>query len=266
MEIVNSAGVRIFLASEMVEEGLVWETVTEPGYWFGALLTGRLEVRRSPFGESRLAGGETLRFSTREPIETRRRALSAGPISAVFVNFSAEAAYEILGEEALAGFDDPEAASPAFPAFARSIAWRMMGCSLQGPARRLYLGAKALEIAAHALSGAAEPVKGMTPRDVEKLHEARAILTEEMAAPPSLPDLAKRLGLNLARLNHGFHELFGQPPYAWLKARRLERGKALLESEGLSVSDAARRIGYQPQHFATEFRRRFGIAPSESRR
>ncbi|MFE3835943.1 helix-turn-helix transcriptional regulator [Pseudogemmobacter sonorensis] len=97
------------------------------------------------------------------------------------------------------------------------------------------------------------------------LHEARAILTVELRQPPTLPELARRLGLNVTRLGQGFRMLSGVPPCAWLKAQRLDRAKAMIECGDQSVSGVARQVGYQPQHFATEFRNRFGVAPSALR-
>lgn len=264
MEIIDGPGIQVFLAQERIESGRVWDSVTAPGYWMGTLLDGEVAVRQSILRERSWFGGGGALFASDEPVETRHRALSSGPMAAVFVRFDPVLAPDILGEEALEVFSGPDG---GLPEIARNIAWQMLGCRMAGAARRMYIGAKALEIAAHALArvSPAHDAARLTTREIRLLHEARAILDAELRDPPSLPDLARRLGMNLTRLNQGFRMLFGQPPYAWLKSQRLERAKALIESGRMNISDVARQVGYQPQHFSTEFRSRFGSAPSALR-
>ena len=264
MEIIDGPGIQVFLAREQIESGSVWDSVTAPGYWMGTLLDGEVAVRQSIVHERSWFGGGGALFASDEPVETRHRALSSGPMSAVFVRFDPILAPEILGEEALDVFSAP---GGGLPDIARNLAWQMMACRMEGAARRLYVGAKALELAAHALApvSPAHDSTRLSTREIRLLHEACAILDAELRDPPTLPDLARRLGTNVTRLNQGFRMLFGQPPYAWLKTRRLERAKALIESGRMSISDVARLVGYQPQHFATEFRNRFGISPSALR-
>ncbi|UFS67258.1 AraC family transcriptional regulator [Paracoccus denitrificans] len=264
MEIIDGPGIQVFLARQHIESGVVWDSVTAPGYWMGTLLDGEVAVRQSLLRERSWFGGGGALFASDEPIETRHRALSSGSMAAVFVRFDPALAPEILGEESLSAFS---AAGGGLPDIARNLAWQMMGCRMEGAARRLYIGAKALELAAHALApvGPAHDPARLTTREIRLLHEACAMLDAELRDPPALPDLARRVGLNVTRLNQGFRMLFGQPPYAWLKTRRLERAKALIESGRMNISDVARLVGYQPQHFATEFRNRFGTTPSSLR-
>ncbi|HEY0292882.1 MAG TPA: helix-turn-helix transcriptional regulator, partial [Hansschlegelia sp.] len=58
-----------------------------------------------------------------------------------------------------------------------------------------------------------------------------------------------------------FKTHFGATVYAYLKAARLDHARLMLESGGATVSQVAYRYGYQPAHFSTEFRRRFGTSP-----
>lgn len=263
MEIIEAPGLQVFLAHERIERGSVWDSVTAPGYWMGTLLDGEVSVHQSTHPERPWGGGGAL-FASDVPVETRHRALSSGQMAAVFVRFDPAVAPQLLGEEAMEAFATPGA---ALPDIGRNIAWQMMGCRMEGAARRLYIGAKALELAAHVLAPVSrghDPAR-LAPREIRLLHEACAILDAELHDPPALPDLARRIGLNVTRLNQGFRMLFGQPPYAWLKARRLDRAKALIESGRMSIGEVARLVGYQPQHFATEFRTRFGTTPSALR-
>ncbi len=264
MEIIDGPGLQIFLASEQLETGLAWDSVVAPGFWMGTLLEGEVAVRHSILREQSWSGGGGGLFASEEPVETHHRALSGGQMAAVFLRFDPDLAPGILGEEAMEAFLAP---GNGLPGIARNLAWQMLGCRMEGAARRLYMGAKALELVAHALAPVSRghDASGLTPRETRLLHEARAMLLADMAAPPALPDLARRLGMNVTRLNQAFRMLFGQPPYAWLKIQRLERAKAMIESGRLSISEVARSVGYQPQHFATEFRSRYGTSPSALR-
>nr|WP_280519129.1 AraC family transcriptional regulator [Shinella curvata] len=120
---------------------------------------------------------------------------------------------------------------------------------------------------AHILDNATAPDHDETPagwsaRDVARLHEARSILLAELVHPPSVPELARRVGTNAKKLGAGFQSLFGATVYGFVKTSRLDTARLLLEGGETSIAHVARQVGYQPQHFATEFRRRFGVAPT----
>jgi AraC family transcriptional activator of pyochelin receptor len=53
------------------------------------------------------------------------------------------------------------------------------------------------------------------------------------------------------------------PVYAFVKSRRLDEARYLLEAGETSISGVAQGMGYHPAHFATEFRKRFGVSPTE---
>lgn len=69
--------------------------------------------------------------------------------------------------------------------------------------------------------------------------------------------------MNAHRLNELFRAIFGASVYAFVKEARLDHAKKLLESGDFSVSQAAYSCGYHPAHFSTEFRKRFGVSPSD---
>lgn len=268
MEVIRTCGLNIFLETSPVRREVAWESVTQPGYWIGTLLEGDLVVHQDRFGERLWSSGGSTMFSSDEPVHTRHVSLRDGSVSAVFVQIEAEGAEPLIGGDAisiiLAKTPQP---SLSLPEAARMIAWQMVGCPLQGPARRLYMTGKAMEMVAHILEGStAADVGAITcnwpARDIARLHEARSILLAELAAPPSVPELARRVGTNAKKLGSGFQSLFGTTVYGFVKASRLDAARLLLEGGGTSVSGVARQVGYQPQHFATEFRRRFGVAPT----
>ncbi|MNL24858.1 Regulatory protein PchR [compost metagenome] len=204
-------------------------------------------------------------------MQTEHRALKDGSVSAVFLQIEAPQAAAVLGEEAAEMLSEvARRDGTVFPQVARAIAWQMAGCGLTGPSRDLYMTGKALEMIAHVLQdiGPTAPraetgSSRWSSRDVECFHAARGVLLANLAAPPSVTDLARQVGTNARKLSQGFADLFGMPVYRFVKASRFEAAKLMLEGGETSVSRVARQFGYQPQHFATEFRRRFGISPGQ---
>jgi AraC family transcriptional activator of pyochelin receptor len=146
-----------------------------------------------------------------------------------------------------------------------SLGWQMLGCSLTTNARRLYLSGKALEllsVMAEGSTAAAPMVASGRPREIQQIHDARTRLLADLQNPPSVPELAQAVGLNARRLGELFKVHFGTTVYAFLKAARFDRARLLLEAGGLSVAQVAYQYGYQPAHFSTEFKRRFGVPPT----
>lgn len=151
----------------------------------------------------------------------------------------------------------------------RMLASAMAECRIAGPMRGLYLGGKALELAAVVVDRLADeraprPAR-LSPRMIEQLNAARALLLSSAQTPPSLAELARSTGLNVTKLTSGFRQLFGASVFAYLQEHRLQEAYELIRSGDKSVSEAAFHVGYNPAHFSGIFRKRFGVLPSSLR-
>ncbi len=152
-----------------------------------------------------------------------------------------------------------------------SAAYQVINCTLTGPSRRLFMESKALEILAHHLAAFSEEENsgdGDVPRgDLGRLNQAREILTQEYADPPSLIQLAHRVGLNEFKLKRGFRGAFGTTVYGYVRSQRMHKARALLETGDGTVTDAAMAVGYSCcGHFSAAFRKQFGILPRDVKR
>ncbi len=152
--------------------------------------------------------------------------------------------------------------SPALAGIARDV----MNCRLGGPARRLYLQAKALEALA-ALIAAGDVMQsrhlGLRPRDHERVREAASLLAARYSEPWTIASLARAVGLNEKKLKAGFRALVGRTVHAYLEDTRLGAAAHLLAGGATSVTEAALAAGYaNPSHFAKLFRRRHGVSPA----
>lgn len=139
--------------------------------------------------------------------------------------------------------------------------------------RSRFLAAKAEEILCYAIeSTRPRPelragANRILSRDILRLREAHNILTTNLAAPLSLSELARMVGMNETKLKVGFRELFGETPQAFATRVRLESSLALIQSTDLSFSEISFRVGYlYPANFSQAFRRQFGLTPREARR
>lgn len=270
MEHIRTAGLNIFMEAGAVAKDSEWVSTSGAGYWFGTLLQGHIEVEQDVFGASVWHSGDAVAFAAGRDLSTRHRAMQSDTLSAVFMQIEPTAAAEILGPDALNILHLNEAHNgKLFGDVGKMIAGQMMNCNLQGSARRLYVTGKALEFVAHVVDAAerhqykTKARQRWSSRELSQFREAQEILIARLQDPPTVSELARLVGTNARKLGAGFNDLVGMPVYAFVKARRLETARVLLESGETSVAVVAHRFGYQPQHFATEFRRRFGMSPSQ---
>ena len=100
-----------------------------------------------------------------------------------------------------------------------------------------------------------------------RLAEVTAFIDANLAAEITLDQLAEVARLSRFHFVRAFARATGETPHAFLVARRLEAAKALLRATEISIHDVARRCGFGGgSHFATRFRRTFGVSPKAYRR
>lgn len=271
MEIVQFAGLEIVLARLSLVRGQSWSSRSDAGLWCSVILDGAIDVEGSSFGKRTWQGGASLSYYTDGPTDIDHAAPVTTDLLGVFLRVPPDQIEPTFGADAVA-------VQRRKPLDARvwersplitALGWQMLGCTLTSSARRLYLSGKALELLSVMAEGEADAPAAMTPvvaasrpREIEQIHDARARLLADLQNPPSVPELAAAVGLNARRLGELFKVHFGFTVYAFLKNARFERARLLLEAGGLSVAQVAYQYGYQPAHFSTEFRRKFGIPPT----
>ena len=83
----------------------------------------------------------------------------------------------------------------------------------------------------------------------------------------TLTHLAEAAGMGPIRLSREFARHFGQTPYQFIMARRLERARRLLSSSRLSIAEIALATGFSSQsHLTSAFTRSVGISPGRYRK
>lgn len=93
-----------------------------------------------------------------------------------------------------------------------------------------------------------------------------AYLSDSLDADISLDTLAALADMPVRTFNQAFRQAFHTTPYQFVLERRVTRAQTLLLTTSLSVSEIAAQVGFSnPTHFATAFKRRVGVSPSDYR-
>jgi len=91
------------------------------------------------------------------------------------------------------------------------------------------------------------------------------VVDQDLAAPWSVPGLARHLNMSVSALAHRCVAECGLAPAAWLRRRRIQHARELLLT-GLTVTAVSERLGFaNPYHFSRVFRRETGQPPSAAR-
>ncbi len=99
------------------------------------------------------------------------------------------------------------------------------------------------------------------------IHRATTVLNREYANPPTLPQLARHLGISETQLKSGFKSLHGATIGQYIIARRIEAARLLLNENSHSISEISDIVGYQDHSaFSRAFRRLNGCSPKAWRR
>lgn len=193
------------------------------------------------------------------------------------LELSSEAWEELLADKKIPGHaairifaNTPSAPAlelPLTPA-ARLAVESIRRCPFVGACRAMALVARGNDLLVEfltALAAAETPVVRLPApmrSMMEQIEAAAALLKQNLENPPALSALARHAGLSETTLKRGFHQVFGTTVFGYLRARRMEHARTLLQSGEATVLEAAELVGYSnPSNFASAFRREFGVNP-----
>ena len=103
--------------------------------------------------------------------------------------------------------------------------------------------------------------------DLARLRRIRDRIDREYAQPLDVEALARGAHMSAGHLSRQFRFAYGEPPYAYLMTRRIERAMALLRRGDLSVTEVCFAVGCSSLGtFSTRFTELVGMPPSTYRR
>lgn len=269
---IVSAGINRFDKPKHVRTELI------PGMKAVVILSGRMQIRVGHGVEREICGPAVLLLKTSASTPRDQVFAADVPVRYVLVHLNetvfgdhlSASLREALRQDGGSNEFEPVLLSSPAGRELQSLTSQILNCPIRGIERELYLGGKAMQLASLAISSC---LSNATPGDRialsstenDRIRKARELLIASMRNPPSLESLAQKSGLNVRKLNVGFRRLFGATVFNFLQEYRLEQAYKLISSGEMSVSEAAYHVGYGAAHFATIFRKRFGISPSSLR-
>jgi AraC-like DNA-binding protein len=142
----------------------------------------------------------------------------------------------------LEAFDDPIDAALLGPSIVREIYYRVLKGEQGGSMRA-------------ALSGRGH---------FGKIAKALKTIHTSFAADLSVDQLAATAGMSVASFHAYFKAVTCASPMKYVQTTRLHQARLLMVRSGLTAAVAASEVGYEsPSQFSREFKRLFGLPPSE---
>lgn len=147
---------------------------------------------------------------------------------------------------------------------------QIIGLHRNYPLKELFYTSKVFELLSYILGRLGERSNGrraLSSPYQAKIYRAQEILEAELDDPPSLEELAKRVGMSTPHFKRIFSRLAGITPYSFLRQKRMELALSLLANGYESVGAIADMVGYKSlSHFTKVFTQYFGANPSSFRK
>lgn len=101
--------------------------------------------------------------------------------------------------------------------------------------------------------------------EMDRLMRVEALLVKDFSvSPPTILELSRLSAMSATKLKTDFKSLYGLPIYEYYQKNRMLKAKELLTLEQYSIKEVGMMVGYSNlSHFASTFKKEFGILPSE---
>lgn len=146
---------------------------------------------------------------------------------------------------------------------------QLMGSNLHPSIQKLYIKGKVYELIALYFNRTGDADLEQCPfladeDNVRKIKQAKEIILERMAEPPTLQELSDEIGLSLKKLKEGFKQIYGDSVYGYLLEHKMDLARKLLESGKYNVNEIGLRLGYSTaSHFIASFKKKYGTTPKK---
>ncbi|MFY0728321.1 AraC family ligand binding domain-containing protein [Pseudomonas sp. NFX15] len=233
------------------------------GYVIGMIMAGAQRYRYR--GAEHLAGSGTLVLINPDELHTGHKGTDDGWLYRAFYPDSGQIT------SLLAELELPTQHLPAFGATLYRDHDLVNGfCQLhrllESPATALQQQTAWRELVLSLLQRhAAVPDAGKPGKEHRAVGLAKDLLHAQLAAPPSLEELAAAVNLSPFHFARVFRHATGMPPHTWLMQQRIARARALLQSGCLPL-EVAMQLGFADQsHLSRQFKQVYGVGPAAYR-
>ncbi|WP_085630062.1 MULTISPECIES: AraC family transcriptional regulator [unclassified Pseudomonas] len=233
------------------------------GYVIGMIMAGAQRYRYR--GAEHLAGSGTLVLINPDELHTGHKGTDDGWLYRAF--------YPDTGK-ILSLLEELELPTAPLPAFGATLyrdpdlvaGFCQLHRLLESPATALQQQTAWRELMLQLLQRhAAVPVAGNPGKEHRAVVRAKELLHAQLAAPPSLEELAAAVNLSPFHFARVFRRATGMPPHTWLMQQRIARARGLLQGGCLPVEVAAQ-LGFADQsHLSRQFKQVYGVGPAAYR-
>ena len=103
-------------------------------------------------------------------------------------------------------------------------------------------------------------------RGTSQIAHALKEIHDHYTEPLEIPRLAQAAGMSSSAFHSTFKAMTCTSPLQYIKHIRLHKAREIIQTEGEKANTAAARVGYESaSQFSREYKRTFGITPSEDR-
>jgi AraC-like DNA-binding protein len=96
----------------------------------------------------------------------------------------------------------------------------------------------------------------------ERVVTAKMFMDDNFHESLDLEQICQQAFFSRFHFHRLFTRIYKKTPHQYLTLLRLQRAKALLEKEGISITEVCNRVGFEsPASFSTLFRKKNGYAP-----
>lgn len=138
--------------------------------------------------------------------------------------------------------------------------------------RKMFLESKAYQLLTRQLIEYQDDLRAIDHRkvlrhsEIRLIEQAAAILRDEIAQSHTVENIARRVGLNINKLQIGFQHLFHSTVNEYVQQVRLELSKEYLLNTNYSMAQIVSEIGLtSASYFSKIFKEVYGSAPSKFR-
>ena len=128
----------------------------------------------------------------------------------------------------------------------------------------------ALSLICHLIEGDAKKIDfgvSITKGQRRIVSEAEQMMTNDLRERYTVEELSSRFGISASAFKKYFSAVYGKPVSQYMREKRMEKAKELLETTDVSVGEIALASGYEHQgKFGSAFKDCSGVSPLEYRR
>lgn len=102
----------------------------------------------------------------------------------------------------------------------------------------------------------------LTDNIYERIVTAKIYIDDNFQEPLELEQISRHAYLSRFHFHRLFTRIYRKTPHQYLTAVRLEKAKALLQKEGISITEVCNSVGFESlSSFSTLFKKQSGFAP-----